>query len=110
MCDQYDGHPGVCLKRSDQTQHLCLSGHIQGGRGFVCNQQIGFGNHRHRDHGALAHSAGHLKRIAVPHLLWVGESNLVELLEYDAFRFGSPHVPMQPQNFCYLVPQTVERR
>ena len=57
MGDQYNGHPGVRLKGVDQSQNLRLGGHVKCGCWFIRDQQIGFRDHRHRDHRALAHAA-----------------------------------------------------
>ena len=53
---------GVAGPLAQHREHLGLHGHVQRGRRLVGDEQVGTAGQRHRDHHALAHSAGQLVR------------------------------------------------
>jgi hypothetical protein len=57
MADQDQGHSGLCLQVGNQPQNLPLHGNVQGGGGFVRDQQFRAVGQRHCDHHPLALAA-----------------------------------------------------
>ncbi len=62
--DEDHRHVRVPLQSADQVQDLRLNGHVQRGRRLVGDQQARAAGQCHRDHHALAHTAGKVVRIA----------------------------------------------
>ena len=60
----------------DQLQDLRLDRHVQGGRGFVRQDELRVARQRYGDHDALAHPAGELVRIVLESLARSGMPTL----------------------------------
>ena len=65
MGDEDHGHAEFALHFPDELEDLGLDSDVERGGGFVGDEQLGFGDEGHRDHDALAHTAGKLVRIIV---------------------------------------------
>jgi len=76
--DEYDGHPQFILQLAHERQNLGLRRYVQGGRRLVRDQQTGAAGQRHGDHGALAHAAAQLMRIAIDRSFRLRHPNLVQ--------------------------------
>ncbi|GAA4982808.1 hypothetical protein GCM10025734_04320 [Kitasatospora paranensis] len=63
--DEDDGGAEVALDLREEVEDLRLHGDVQGGGGFVGDEDVGLAHQRHGDHGALAHAAGELVGVAV---------------------------------------------
>ena len=63
--NKHDGHAEFLLHFPDELKNLRLHGDVEGGGGFIRDEDLGFGDERHRDHHALAHPAGELVGIIV---------------------------------------------
>jgi len=87
-----------------------LRGYIQRRGRLVGDQQLWLGDHGHGDHGALAHAAGHLERVAAKGALRVDKADAVELVEHAALGFGRTDVAVQAQDLGDLRAQPVQGR
>ena len=77
MSDQQ--HGGIFfLHAHQQPEDLRLYRHVQGGRGFVCDNEPGFQHQGHGDHHALAHPAGQVMGVERHPLLRVRQAHLVQ--------------------------------
>src|SRR5439155_27346790 len=56
MCDEQDRRSDPCSQVSHQVEDLCLDGHVQRGRGLVCNKELVRTSQGHRYHHALSHT------------------------------------------------------
>ncbi len=93
VSDEEHAHVSRSLHLTDQRQDLCLCGDIKSGRRLVRNQYVGLEHQCHRDHRALALSAGHLVRIRAVDRLRVGQMNRGEHVEHAlAARFACPRL------------------
>ncbi|KUP95061.1 hypothetical protein TRIHO_00480 [Tritonibacter horizontis] len=110
MGDKDHRHPGFLLQLLHQAEHLRLGGHIQRRGRFIRNQQVRFGDHRHGDHGALAHPAGQLERVGAPGALRVGKTDAFETVQHLAFGGSGRWGPVQMQHFGHLIADPVQRR
>ena len=54
--DQHNGCIEILFQLHHQINYLCLNRDIQGGCGFVSNQNFRITGKRHGDHGALPHA------------------------------------------------------
>ena len=63
MGDVNDGHVLLFLQAADQVQNLGLDGNVQGGGGFIADEDLGTAGYGDGDDHALAHAAGKLMRI-----------------------------------------------
>ena len=88
MGDYQNTHAGFALQFLQQRQNLGLNGHVQRGRGFIRDQQIGLQRQRHRDHQPLPLPARELMRI----------------FAHRGFRIGDPHPAQQPQRLGPRLP------
>ena len=82
MGDEQHRGAVIALQVADQRQDLLLRGDVERGGRLVRDQELGFEHQRHRDHDALALSAGQPVRIG-------GE---------DAFDLGQPYLFHHRQN------------
>ena len=108
---RYEDQPHAALHHQgvQDRQHLQLHRHVQGGGGFVGNQQVGVGDQHHRDHGALPHAARHLVRVE-----FVDAFRLVDLHRHQrGQRFGACLLGGNPgvgaQRLHHLVPNRHHR-
>ena len=74
MCDVDRRRIELLNDIADRGQHLDLRRHVQRGRWFVEDNQVGAAGHRHRRHRPLQLTARNLMRIAKADLLRVGQA------------------------------------
>ena len=110
MCHKDHGHAGVFLQILDQAQNLCLRGDIKRGRRFIRNQQFRLCHHRHSDHRALPHPAGHFKRIGLPDPFGIAETDAFKGVQNGFLGLSATHVAMHVQHFGHLIAQPVQGR
>jgi len=67
VSDEQDAHVEFRAERVDDVEDLGLNGHIEGGRGFVGDQQFGLADETHGDDDALA-KAPRVRRVLVQSL------------------------------------------
>jgi hypothetical protein len=78
MANEQHTNVALGLQFGNELENLRLNGHIQGGGGFVGNQQFGLVNERHGNHHSLAHAARELVREGSHCRLWVSDAHLFE--------------------------------
>ncbi len=71
--------PGAQVR--EQIEDLGLDGDIEGGGGFVGDEQLRTVHDGHRDHDTLAHAAGELMRIIAGAALGLGDGDVVHGLD-----------------------------
>ena len=76
--DENDGGAEIPLAVADEVEHLFLDGDVEGGGGFVADEEFGFGDQCHGDHHALAHAAGELVGVGMDALFGIGDADLGE--------------------------------
>ena len=69
---------------AEVVEDAALDGDVQGGGGFVGDQQLGVRGHADGDEGALAHAAGEFVRVLLGAAFGVGQAGFLEELA-DAF-------------------------
>ncbi len=84
MGDQDQAHGEFALQFREQVHHLRLDGDVQRRDRLVRDDQVGAEGQRHRDHDALAHSAGELVRIAAHPLPGRGDADPLHQLQGPA--------------------------
>ena len=77
-----------------QVEDLGLDRHVERGRRLVGDQQLRVAGERHRDHHALAHTAGELVRVLVDALLGVRDADHLAAARSSALRAWSLFIPM----------------
>ena len=60
MANEQHTNVTLGLQLGNQLENLRLNRHIERGRRFIGNQQLGLIDERHRDHHSLAHAAREL--------------------------------------------------
>ena len=65
--DHDEGEAETLGELGEQVADLRLHDDVERGRGLVGEQHLGLAGERHGDHGALAHAAGELVRVAARH-------------------------------------------
>ena len=65
----------------EHVEYLRLDRDVERGGRLVGDQHVGLVRDRHRDHGALAHTAGELVRVVVDALLGLRDTDHVEQLD-----------------------------
>ena len=78
--DQENGHMGPGLDLAKQVENLGLNGHVEGGGGFVGNEEQWVTRQSHGDHGALAHPPRELMRVFVDARLGGRDAHIVKKL------------------------------
>ena len=63
--DQHDRRVGPVLDPLEDFEDLRLDRHVERGRRFVGDQELGLVGNRHRDHRSLAHASGKLVGVLV---------------------------------------------
>ena len=76
--DEDDGGAEIALALADEVEDLLLDGDVEGGGGFVANEQLGPGDEGHGDHDALAHAAGKFVRVGMDAALGLGDADFRE--------------------------------
>ena len=96
-------------QRHQQLHDLRLGGNIQGRGGLVRHDQLRVAGNGDRNHYALPHTAGHLKRVVLHTRGRIGDANggqgLNALLPSFLFR----HFAVCAQHFCQLVADRIDR-
>ena len=110
MGDEDHRHAGFALQFLDQPQHLRLRRDVKRGRRFVRDQDFGLGDHRHGDHRALAHAAGHLERIGAEGAFGVGKAHAVEGCKRHRRGLGLADGLVQAQRLDHLIADPMQRR
>ena len=110
VSDEEHGHLPLALQTPQQVEDRRLRRHVEGGGGFVRDQEAWFGDECHRDHGALALAAGQLEGIAMEALRRLRHADMAEHFDGLLRRLLLSQPAMQPQRFDDLVADGVERR
>ena len=108
--DEHHAHAVLGLQALDQVEDLRLGGDVERGGRLVGDQQGRIAGERHGDHGALAHAAGELERVAVDRALRVGDLDLPQQIDRALARGLLAHAPVQLQHLDDLVADGVHRR
>ena len=101
--DEEDGHAQLLLEGLHQLQDLGLNGHVQGGGGFVGNQEAGLAHQGHGDQRALEHAAGKFMGILVVALLRIGDAHQLHHAEADFLGFFLVPGDVKPRRLVDLV-------
>ena len=86
-----------------------LHGDVEGGGGFVEDQDLRVEGGGDRDHYSLRHAAGELERVARTDLLWLGQTHLVEHLDGASPGFAFGYVQVGGDNLFHLLPDGEDR-
>ncbi len=87
--DEEDGHAALGLQFFQQRQDLALQGDIEGGGGFVGDQQGGVVGDGHADHHPLALATGKFVRVGFAAGFEVGEADSIKELVGFALGLGA---------------------
>ncbi len=109
MGDEQHRHAEPGLQVLQQLQDLRLHRDIERGGRLVGDQQFGFVGERHRDHDALALSAGQLMRIAFQPPGRIGNANLGQQFDDAILRRLAAQADMEFENLADLTLDGVER-
>ena len=101
--DQDNRRAHTVLELGDQTQNLRLDRHVERSGRFVGDQDFRVARKRHRDHDALAHTAGELVRIFVDDALRRRDAHEREHLNGACARLLFRHALVQRQAFHNLL-------
>ena len=80
--DEQHRAAGFLLQCLNKLQDVFLRGDIQGGGGFVTNEECRLHHHGHGDDDALTLPAAELVRIALPHSFGVGQTHLRQHVQH----------------------------
>jgi len=86
-----------------------LNGHIQGGCGFIGDQQGRLRNQHHGDHDALTHAARHFVGIETIHLFRISDVNRLQHFQRFTDRRFSGYPVMRPIRFGNLAADCPDR-
>jgi len=75
------GEAEFALEFAEQKENLDLHRGVEGGGGLVGQEHLGPAAERERDHGPLAHAAGHFARVDVQPALGRGDADPLEQLQ-----------------------------
>ena len=81
MGDEQHGGAVIALEIADQGQNLLLRGDVERGGRLVRDEQLRFEHERHRDHDALALTAGESVRVGGEDALDLGQAHLLHHVE-----------------------------
>ncbi len=81
------GESGFALEGLEQIEHLGLDGYVEGGGGFVGDEQLWLVDQGHGDEDALALSAGELVRVVAESAGGIGDGDGFEGGDGLAFGF-----------------------
>jgi hypothetical protein len=101
---EHHPHPLHAFQLSEQREDLRLNRHVQGSRGFVCDDQLRTAGKRHGNHHPLTHPAGELVRKLIHPATGIGHVNLSQEFQRSGTRIAPRHAPMLHQRLCDLVP------
>ena len=86
--DQDDPGPGLGAELPELVEDLRLDRHVERGRRLVGDQQLRRARQRHRDHHALAHSAGELVRVGPQAVRGARDPDALHQLDGAVHRLG----------------------
>ena len=92
-----------------QLQDLGLDAHVEGRRGLVGDDHLGFAGERHGDHYPLPHPARELVRIGVQLTLGARDADRCQQLGRSPPRLAVAHLQVQPQHLLHLEPDRSNR-
>jgi len=92
--DEEHGEAVLLAQVAEEGEDLRLHGDVEGGGGFVGDEQAGLVDDGHGDEDALALAAGELVRIVAETLFCVGQGDLVHGFEDAGAEFGAGDVGM----------------
>ena len=78
--DDNDGGAAFLGESADELEELGLDGDVDGGGGFVGEEDLGLATEGHGDHDALPHATAHVVRIVVEPTSGVGYADFFEEL------------------------------
>ncbi len=113
MGDQQQRHAHARLQVLQEVQNLRLDGHVEGGRGFVGNQQVRLVGERHGDHHPLLLAAGERVRQVVQPALRFAQPDQMQELHHPFASARRAHLLVYQQHLGDLLfdrVQRVERR
>ena len=103
MGDQQDGGALLAPEGVELVEDLGLDGDVEGGGGFVGDDEVGLEGRGDADHDALAHTARELERVRLGHALGVGQSHAGEDLDGRLPCLLLPPVEVVRQHLAHLV-------
>ena len=103
MGDQDHRHAEIALQVRQQRHDLRLHRHVQRGRGFVRDEQLGSAQQRHGDHHPLPHAAREFVRIKPHAPLGVGDLDRVQHLHGLRNGIAFRQALVQRQHLGHLV-------
>ena len=98
------------LEPGDEAQDLGLGGDVECGGGFVGDEDAGVAGERHGDHGALAHAAAELERVAADGAFGVGDLHLAQQVDGAGVGFARGGEAVGHQAFADLPADAVQGR
>ncbi len=107
--DENHRHAEFALKFPQQKQNLDLHRGVERGRRLVGEQHFRAAGERERDHGALAHAAGHLVRIGIESPLGRRDAHALQHFERALAPVGEGGAFMLDHGFRDLVADGVDR-
>ena len=94
-----------------EVEDLCLDGDVEGGGGFVGDDESGFEDECLGDHDSLSHAAGELEGEGVEACFWGGDADVAEPLERALSSLSARGVGlMESDGLGELVSDAVEWR
>ena len=102
VSDHDDGHAHFLLQALHQFQDQGLDGHVQGGGGFVGDQDIRFAGQGHGDHHPLPHAAGQLIGVLLEPLLRLVDAHQLEHLQRPGLHLLAGPVRVDPDGLAQL--------
>ena len=100
---------GVLAQLLEQAEHLVLHRHVERGGRLVAQQQLRRAGQRHRDHDALAQSAGELVRVGPGPAGRVGDAGLAHHVDGEVHRGRLAEAEVPPRGLGDLVPDPHHR-
>ena len=73
--DEDDCHAEFALELFNKLEDLRLNGDVEGGGGFVGDEDLGARDERHGNHDALAHAAGEFVRVLVDAVFGIADAD-----------------------------------
>ncbi len=101
--DEDDGRAGLVAQVAHQVEDLGLDRHVERGRRFVGDQELGLAGQGHRDHHALGHAAGHLVRVGLQTPFRIGDADHPEQLQGAPVGGLALHPAVDPEDLLDLV-------
>ena len=101
--DQHETHVEFFLQIGEQQQYLRLNRYIEGGGGFVGNQQIRIAHQGHGDHDTLAEPPGELVRVLGKTARRRCDAHLLEQKHGALTGFARTRLAMALEHFFELV-------